>query len=197
MAQDFKLADSISHQLRRVEQLAADRFARLVGENGLTLRQYEVLAAANEQPGLSQSDLVVATGIDRSTLADMMNRLEKRGWVARAPSDKDARANAVSLTPAGLSTFQSAVQHARAADAAILDALSRPKAKAFEATLHKLVKAADAANAAARRKAARAAKKKLKAEAKLAKAAAALETPGGPAKQKKRKKDDAARQPNT
>jgi DNA-binding MarR family transcriptional regulator len=193
MAHDFKLADSISHQLRRVEQLASDRFAKLVGENSLTLRQYEVLTAANEKPGLSQSDLVVATGIDRSTLADMMNRMEKRGWIARVTSEKDARANAVTLTPAGLSSFHTAIQHARAADAAILDALSRPKAKAFEATLHKLVKAADAANAAAQRKA----KKKLKAAAKEAKAAAALEARGVLKKQKKRKKDDAGRQPNT
>lgn len=183
MAHDFTLAESISHQLRRVEQLAADRFTKRAGENGLTLRQFEVLAAVHEKPGLSQSDVVDATGIDRSTLADMMNRMEKRGWVTRTPSNLDARANSVTLTPVGASTFIGSVQYARDADADILDALSRPKAKAFQVALHKLVKAADEANAAAQRKAARAAKKKLKAEAK----AAAL-SEGNQAKKHKRKK---------
>ena len=188
MPQDFKLADSICHQLRRVEQLASDRFTKLVGENGLTLRQFEVLTAISENPGLSQSDLVDITGVDRSTLADMMTRLQKRGWVERTQSSADARANAVRLTASGLTVASSAVQHARAADAIILDTLSRPKAKAFQIALNKLVKAADEANAAAQRKAQRAEKKKQKAEAK----AAASSSEGAAKKQKRKKKDHSA-----
>jgi MarR family len=78
----YRLGGSASHLLHRAEQLASERFAHLVGDT-ITLRQFAVLAAIAEAPGLSQSDLVRATGVDRSTLADMMNRMEKRGWVAR------------------------------------------------------------------------------------------------------------------
>ena len=60
-------------------------------------------AAIAENPGLSQSDLVRATGIDRSTLADMMNRMQKRGWVLRTASVSDARALSVRLAAAGSS----------------------------------------------------------------------------------------------
>lgn len=139
----FRLARSTSHLLHRAQQLAADRFAFLVGESGVTLRQFAVLAAIEEQPGLSQTDLVRATGIDRSTLADMMNRMEKRGLVVRSASPNDGRANAVALALAGEQILQAATKHARAADAAILDVLPKNKRRAFQATLEMLADIAD------------------------------------------------------
>src|SRR5688572_9260553 len=81
-SEPFKLTTSASHLLHRAEQLATDRFVQLVGDS-ITLRQFAVLVAISEQPGLSQNDLVRETGIDRSTLADMMKGMEKRGWVVR------------------------------------------------------------------------------------------------------------------
>ena len=62
----FRLAHSPSHLLHRAEQLAADRFGQLVGADGVTLRQFAVLAAIAENPGLSQSDLVRATRVAES-----------------------------------------------------------------------------------------------------------------------------------
>ena len=95
-SEPYRLALSPSHLLHRAEQLAAERFAQLVG-GAVTLRQFAVLAAIAESPGLSQSDLARATGVDRSTLADLMARMEKRGWVMRTPSSADGRAYAVLL----------------------------------------------------------------------------------------------------
>lgn len=138
----FLLSTSPSHLLHRAEQLAADRFAKLV-DDALTLRQFAVLAAIAETPGLSQVDLVRATGVDRSTLADMMSRMEQRGWVTRAASPVDGRAHAVRLAPAGSAALASATRHARAADAAILDALPRTKRRTFLSILAKLAKFAD------------------------------------------------------
>lgn len=148
---EFLLAESPSHLLHRALQLATDRFTALVGEDGLSLRQFAVLAVAAETPGLSQSDLVRATGIDRSTLADMIARMEKRGLLTREASSQDARANAVQLTADGEATLQWACQHAKAADAAIMDSLPRTKRKAFHATLMRLAKTADKAYSDAER----------------------------------------------
>ncbi len=153
----YKLAVSTSHLLHRAEQLAADRFAQLVGE-AVTLRQFAVLAAVADAPGLSQIALVRNTGIDRSTLAEMLNRLEKRGLIARSTSETDARARSVRLTERGAALFQGSIQHARAADAAILDMLPRTKARSFQNILMKLAKLADEAAAKAERAARRQAK---------------------------------------
>lgn len=158
----FRLARSVSHLLHRAQQLAADRFGFLVGESGVTLRQFAVLAAIDAQSGLSQTDLVRATGIDRSTLADMMNRLEKRHLIVRTASPSDGRANAVVLESAGEQILEAATKHARAADAAILDALPKNKRRAFQATLELLSDIADEATRAAERKARRQTKRKKK-----------------------------------
>lgn len=157
----YRLALSTSHLLHRAEQLAADRFAQLAGDE-LTLRQFAVLSAVAESPGLSQTDLVRATGIDRSTLADMLNRLEKRGLVARETSQTDARARAVNMTAEGRATLAASIRHARAADAAILDLLPRTKAKALQNLLTKLSKLADEAAARAERAARRHAKREAR-----------------------------------
>lgn len=150
-SEPYKLAASPSHLLRRAEQLASERFTHLVGESGVTLRQFTVLAAISEQPGLSQSDLGRIAGIDRSTLADMMAKMEARGWVVRTPSTSDGRAYSVLLGQAGGSVLSATAQHARAADAAILDLLPRTKGRTFLNTLTKLSKLAEAAAAKAER----------------------------------------------
>lgn len=163
-SEPFKLADSASHLLHRAEQLAADRFTQLVGDM-VTLRQFVVLAAIADNPGLSQADLVRATGIDRSTLADLIARMERRGWVDRTTSLLDSRAHAVRLATAGEAILASTTRHARAADAAILDLLPRTKRKALINTLVKLAKLADEAAEKAEREARRQAKREAKRKA--------------------------------
>lgn len=139
----FRLARSTSHLLHRAQQLASERFADLAGAKGLTHRQFAVLAAISENPGLSQTELGLATGIDRSTLADMMARLEKRGLVSRKLAAHDGRMNTLTLHPAGEDIYRGAVHFAKAADAAILDILPKGKRRSFLATLETLARSAD------------------------------------------------------
>lgn len=164
----YELANSASHLLHRAEQLAAERFAVLVAGD-VTLRQFAVLAAIAQAPGVSQAELVRHTGVDRSTIAGITARLQKAGLIARADSETDKRANAVTLTAAGKQMLQTATKHARAADAAILDALPRSKRKAFLNILVKLAAFADAAAAKAEKDAKRQAKRQRDAVRKDAK----------------------------
>ena len=69
------LDHSPSHLLHRALQRALDIYAEAFGEGGITQRQFAVLAAADEHAGATQADLVRITGIDRSTLADMVRRM--------------------------------------------------------------------------------------------------------------------------
>ncbi len=161
----YRLEDSPSHLLHRAEQLAADRFTQLVGADNVTLRQFAVLAAIAQSPGLSQSDLVRATGVDRSTMADMMTRMERRGWVTRTASTLDARAHSVRLAPAGEAILAKTTKHARAADTAILDELRPAKRRAFLSTLTKLARIADETAAKAEKDARRQAKQEAREKA--------------------------------
>lgn len=160
-SEQFKLAGSPSHLLHRVEQLASERFTHLVGDT-IKLRELILLAAIAEQPGLSQSDLGRIAGVDKSTLADAMSKMETRGWVVRTPSTSDGRAYSVLLGQAGGTVLSATVQHARAADAAILDLLPRTKARSFLNLLTKLTKLADEAALRAERDQKKQAKRKAR-----------------------------------
>src|SRR5262245_30301180 len=97
----FRLSESPSHLLRRAEQYAAETFLKAGMTDGVTLRQTVLLAAIAEEEGASQSDLVRATGVDRSTLAEMMARMERKGLISRSAAEDDGRAKSVSLTRQG------------------------------------------------------------------------------------------------
>ena len=141
----YRLPDSPSHLLHRAQQFAAEMFAER-SKHHVTLRQLAVLAAVNEQAGRTQVDLVRATGIDRSTLAEMIARMESKGLLAREKSSEDGRAKSVRLTAKGLSRLEEAAPHARAVDLAILEALPKPKRKALLEILQALSPAIDAAH---------------------------------------------------
>lgn len=163
----YRLAGSASHLLHRAEQVAADRFTELVGDT-VTLRQFAVLAAiAEAKAAANQSDLVRATGIDRSTLAEMLKRMQARGWITRAASISDKRAVSVQLTEPGASLLSGFDVQARAADAAILDDLPRTKRRALLSILTLLLKIEDEKIEKAQREARKQAKREAKERAKL------------------------------
>ena len=141
------LDKSPSHLLHRALQLALDIYADEQGEGGVTQRQYAVLAAVEAYEGLTQTDLVRTTGIDRSTLADMVARMIVKGLLERQRSTADARANAVSLTQAGRVALAEAKPKMAAADARLLRLLSSAKREALTAGLRELIRAGDEAAA--------------------------------------------------
>ncbi|MBU6373062.1 MAG: MarR family transcriptional regulator [Alphaproteobacteria bacterium] len=142
---DFALARSVSHLLHRAQQFAADRFTAELGRTDLTLRQFALLAAVGEQAGQTQTDLVRATGIDRSTLADMIGRMEDRGLVVRDKAEADRRAKSVTLTAQGRSVLNSAAPSAVAADRALMAALPASKQGGLVSALLLIAEAAEVA----------------------------------------------------
>jgi len=139
----FKLTESPSHLLRRAEQFAAEMFVTSDLRDGVTLRQSVLLAAIAESEGASQSDLVRMTGVDRSTLAEMMARMESRGLIARAAARDDGRAKSVRLTAQGRRRLDDALPAMRQVDRALLAAIPSANRSLFRALLVSLAEAAD------------------------------------------------------
>ncbi|HYC73335.1 MarR family transcriptional regulator [Brevundimonas sp.] len=166
------LAASPSHLMHRALQLALDIYAEETGPDGPTQRQFAVLEAVSHRSGLTQTDLVRATGIDRSTLADLVARMTTKGLLERERSTLDARAKAVRLSAAGEAALQAARPRVEAADKRILALLPKAKRDSFLARLADLAGVADAAPEKAKAEA-----KAAKKAAKLAKKAARAERP--------------------
>jgi DNA-binding MarR family transcriptional regulator len=89
------------HLIRRCQQRALDVFVAEVGEDGPTPTQFAVLLNVFQNPGMSQTALVQASGIDRSTLTEILRRMIGRGLISRTRLKEDQRANALTLTRAG------------------------------------------------------------------------------------------------
>lgn len=130
---------SPSHMLHRALQLALDIYNAETGPGAVTQRQFAVLAAAATADGLTQSSLVKLTGIDRSTLADMVARMTEKGLLSRQKSATDARANTVALTPQGRAVLEAVRPKVMSADLQILDRLPAAKREGFMKLLHALV----------------------------------------------------------
>lgn len=117
-------ARSFSHLLKRAVQYSVHRYNEEVGGSGLTHRQFTVLSAVDVFDGKSQTELVKVTGIDRSTLADLVARLMSQGYVQRRRTKEDARTNSVKLTPAGKKALKAAQSGADGVDKVMLSLFS-------------------------------------------------------------------------
>src|SRR3978361_48192 len=104
----FDLSQSPSHLLRRCVQYANDLFSREQGASDLTKQQFTVLAAVEQNEGMSQTDLVGITGIDRSTLAEMIRRMIEKGLLDPERAESDQRAKAVRIAASGQKSLRSA-----------------------------------------------------------------------------------------
>lgn len=178
------LAESPSHLMHRVLQLALDIYAEEAGPDGLTQRQFAVLEAVSARSGLTQTDLVKATGIDRSTLADLVARMTSKGLLERERSALDARAKAVRLSHEGEAALIAARPRVEAADKRILALLPKAKREGFLDLLTSLTDAADAAPEQAKAEA-KAAKKAAKDVRKAEKVAKKAQDGAKPKKKKK------------
>ncbi len=137
------LERSPSHLLHRALQVALDIYAEEIGPDAVTQRQYAVLSAVAAHEGLTQTDLVRTTGIDRSTLADLVARMIGKSLLARERSASDARANTVRLTEQGRAALDLAEPRVSAADTRILKLLPSRKRDAFLDVLKDMSRAAE------------------------------------------------------
>ncbi len=80
-----------SHAMRRAME------ARLV-QKGMTLRQWEVLARLACEGNLSQTEMADRLGIEPPTLAGVLRRMERDGWLERSCCSNDRRKNNIRPT---------------------------------------------------------------------------------------------------
>jgi DNA-binding MarR family transcriptional regulator len=119
----FDLSESPSHLIRRCAQYFGDLYAHEAGTSDLTKQQYTLLSALEHNDGVSQTALVDITGIDRSTLAEMVRRMLDKGLLSRERTEEDQRANAVAISQSGRKALRTARTASERAEKALLEAL--------------------------------------------------------------------------
>jgi len=130
--------DAPGHLIRRAQQIAVALFLEETGAFDVTPPQYAALVAIAHYPGLDQRSLANAIAIDRSTIGDLVTRLELRGLVARTPGD-DRRTKSLTITPAGSDLIERIAPHVARAQERILFGLGAAERQAFLGMLSRLV----------------------------------------------------------
>jgi DNA-binding MarR family transcriptional regulator len=103
----------LGYALRRAQMLAYADFIAALGELDLSPGQFGVLTVIDTNPGLKQSEVSGALGIQKTNFVAVLNEFERRGIAERRPAADDRRSYALYLTSAG----QSLLRRARVAQA--------------------------------------------------------------------------------
>lgn len=112
-----------------------------MAEIDVTSTQYTVLVAAAERDGLSQQDIINATGIDRSTVSQVVQLLIRKGLLKRRRTRHDARAYAISVTDAGRKVLNASEPIIERVEEALIEALPAARARTFIANLRTIIAA--------------------------------------------------------
>jgi DNA-binding MarR family transcriptional regulator len=139
----FELAEAPSHLIKRCQQYYGDLYAREAGSSELTKQQFTLLCALENNEGVSQTALVEMTGIDRSTLAEMVRRMLERGLISRERTEQDARANSVAITGNGRKALRAARSAADRAEKLLLDSLPPSERSRFIKSLSAIAAAGE------------------------------------------------------
>ena len=110
---------------------------RALADHGLKERSYSVLALANSDLEPTQREMAEFLSLDPSQIVALIDELETRGLVIRAPGKLDRRAKTVSATAEGAAVFRRAEAAARDAESAALARLSAGEAEQLKALLRK------------------------------------------------------------
>jgi DNA-binding MarR family transcriptional regulator len=135
------LDDLPGHYIRRLHQIAVAIFLQETELHGLTPVQYAALSKVGLAPGIDQRTLARSIGLDTSTIAGVIDRLEARGLMQRSASPEDRRVRLLSLSRAGQDLLEAIVPDMLKAQERILAPLPPTRRKEFMRMLRTLVTA--------------------------------------------------------
>ncbi len=133
--------------LRRAHQIAVSVFLAETADLGVTTTQYGVLYLLGRRHGLDQASVARLLGLDRSTTALVVRKLEQRGLVGRSVDQADRRRHCLVLTQAGTAMLAQLGQPAAIARERLLEPLNAGEQATLMALLGKVL---DAFNTTAR-----------------------------------------------
>ncbi|WP_299354163.1 MarR family transcriptional regulator [uncultured Shimia sp.] len=99
----MKIHGMAGHLIRRLNQISTQTFSKHIQNAGhdLTSVQFAAMEAIAMFPGIDQAGVAAKIAYDRATIGGVIDRLVKKGFVARTVSKQDRRAREVRLTSQG------------------------------------------------------------------------------------------------
>ena len=130
------------HLIRRAHQLSTAYFTEACGVD-LTAVQYAALVAIESHPGIDATRLSELIYFDRSTIGDVLDRIESKGWIVRQSTPDDRRIMLCTLSPAGRDVLRHVAPGIRRVQERLLAPLTPGEAKTVVRLLAKMADAGD------------------------------------------------------
>ena len=124
---------------RRMQQIAVALFVEECRAFDLTPVQYAALVAIHTHPGIDATRLSAVIAFDRSTLGNVIERLEVKKLIARKPSSGDKRVKLLYLTKTGAVLLREITPSVDRAQVRMLQPLKAGDRKVLMALLSQLV----------------------------------------------------------
>ncbi|WP_293859613.1 MarR family winged helix-turn-helix transcriptional regulator [uncultured Alsobacter sp.] len=128
------------HLIRRAQQVSNALFAEECAAFDLTSVQYAALTAIRENPGIDATRLCAVIAFDRSTIGDVLERIEAKGWIRRTPSETDRRARILTLTAAGETLLRDVEPSVQRVQQRLLEPFSKKEQATVLALLERLAR---------------------------------------------------------
>lgn len=138
-----ELTDRLGYLLKHAQQRLMELNAAALEPYGLSGRELAVLLVFDALGPTSQQDAARRLGVDRTTMVALVDALEHKEIVLRAPYAEDRRRNVVTFTASGRDVFAKALAASDAAEREFLGALDEAQAAAFRAMVRALIGAGE------------------------------------------------------
>jgi DNA-binding MarR family transcriptional regulator len=125
--------------IRRAHQIAVSLFLGETGALGVTNRQYGILVALKQRPGVDQISVARLLGLDRSTTGMVIDKLETAGLIARTVGARDRRRSSLALTHAGERMLGRLARPAQRARSRLLSCFTPAERAQFLVLLEKFI----------------------------------------------------------
>jgi MarR family transcriptional regulator, lower aerobic nicotinate degradation pathway regulator len=127
------------HLIRRLQQIAVAIFMAETKRFNITPVQYSALLAIEIHPGIDQITLVNIIAFDRSTIGNVVGRLEGKRWIKRVAGASDRRTKRLTITEKGRRVLREIDASVEAAQRLILAPLRAAERPVFMGMLQRLV----------------------------------------------------------
>lgn len=136
---DSRLLAMPGHLIRRLQQISFALFVDQAKAFEITPVQYAAMVGINNHPGIDQTALCNIVALDRSTVGDVVGRLEKKRLIKRLNGSVDRRTKSLYITPAGRKLIKDLEPAVQSTQRLILAPLRASERGAFLRMLQELV----------------------------------------------------------
>lgn len=126
--------DAPGHLIRRAQQVHTATWSSEFGGE-LTGPQYAALHVLAQWPGINQKTLGEIAALDKSTAADIVLRLQRRGSIVRQKDPTDGRGRVLTLSDAARDEIETLAPRVRAVQESLLEPLPATQRSTFVSAL--------------------------------------------------------------